>query len=57
MGRRKRKIVLNPEESGFKPRMGRIPIPKPPVNFRDKSKYSRKEKHQKGMGESPSLFV
>jgi len=31
-----------------KPRMGRIPIPRPGNAHKDKSKYDRKVKHRKG---------
>jgi hypothetical protein len=30
-----------------KPYLGRIPIPRPGTGFKDKNKYSRKEKHKK----------
>lgn len=56
MGKQKKKIVINREESDFKPRVGRIPIGKPPQSFRDKSKYSRRQKHKKGMDDSPYPF-
>lgn len=56
MGKQKKKIVINREESDFKPRVGRIPIGKPTQGFRDKSKYSRRQKHKKGMDHSPCPF-
>jgi hypothetical protein len=30
-----------------KPYLGRIPIPRPGTGFKDKNKYSRKDKHKK----------
>ena len=47
----KQKIIIDPEKSNQKKAL-RIPMPKKGEDFKDKSKYSRREKHKKGHDEN-----
>ena len=42
----KQKIIFNPEKSNQKKAL-RIPMPKKGEDFKDKKRYSRKQKHRK----------
>lgn len=45
------------KEKKKKPYLGRIPIAPASFDFRDKSQYSRKDKHKKKWPEKPLLFL
>ncbi len=46
MGKRKPKIIIDEKKSEQKKAL-RIPFPRPGEDFKDKKKYTRKEKHRK----------
>ena len=50
MGKRKKKVVFDKEKSDLYSR-ARIGIGKKGFDFKDKSKYTRKKKHKKGLVE------
>lgn len=50
MGKRKQKIIIDEKKSRQK-RAIRIPFPPPGEDFKDKKRYTRKQKYRKGVGE------
>jgi hypothetical protein len=46
MAKRKKKITLDKEAAEEKKRHGRVPTARPTEFHKDKSKYTRKEKHK-----------
>ena len=48
MGKRKKKVILDPEANALKKRHGRFPSAKPTEFHKDKTKYNRRIKHKSG---------